>query len=212
MSRCKRGYQAAYIIEWLRATFTYVTFRVNFSSMSESTHTSQADPFYVKRCVVYSLQTDRKTWHTGMKVPPNPLSVPPNDVKRNLAVFCRSARDVHMPCIQIQHCFRREELCHLRDCYPEPFNYCCGTLYAKQTWTPYSCMANRQKSQSCKTFSLWSNDWNWLHSTARFGHTHTKELFSTNHRNTHSWHCTLHDETSKNDMLLTKVSQPKIFA
>ena len=37
-----------------------------------------------------------------------PPSVPLNDVKGILAVFCRLAQGVHISCIQIKHFFRRE--------------------------------------------------------------------------------------------------------
>ena len=63
--------------------------------------TLQGDPSYVKRCscVVFfpTRRYCRKTWHMVMKVhppppPPPPPSVPPNDVKRNLAVFAIQQR------------------------------------------------------------------------------------------------------------------------
>ena len=56
------------LIEWLQATITYETFRVKFSSMSESTHTLQANMSYVNRCSCVFSPAGRKTWHTGMKV------------------------------------------------------------------------------------------------------------------------------------------------
>ena len=81
--------------------------------MSESSQTSQADLCYVKRCscVVFPWKHREKTWQTGTKVNPHPPppSVPPNDVKRVLAVFCHLAQSVHISCIQIQHFVRREE-------------------------------------------------------------------------------------------------------
>ena len=61
--------------EWLRATIAQVPFRVKFSSMSESTQTSQADLCYCEKmflCWYFSLQAGGKTWHTGTKVYPHP--------------------------------------------------------------------------------------------------------------------------------------------
>ena len=61
-----------------------------------------------------SLQTSKiypgiSTANTKKVYPPLSLSrsVPPNNVKRNLAVFWLSAQGVHMSRTQIQHCFRR---------------------------------------------------------------------------------------------------------
>ena len=64
-----------------------------FSSMPESTQTLQADLCYVKRCscVVFFLKPQRKDLtnrHESLPPPPPPSpSVPPNNVKRILAVF-----------------------------------------------------------------------------------------------------------------------------
>ena len=65
------------LIEWLRATITVVPFRVKFSSMSESTQTSQADLCHVKRCscVVFSLK-DLTNRHESLPPPPPPPHPP----------------------------------------------------------------------------------------------------------------------------------------
>ena len=65
-------------IERLRATIALVPFRMKFSSMSESTQTSQADLCDVKRCscVVFSLKAGRKDLtnrHKSLPHPPLPL-------------------------------------------------------------------------------------------------------------------------------------------
>ena len=97
------------IIEWLRATIALVPFRMKFSSMSESTQTSQADLCDVKRCscVFFSVKAGRKDLtnrHKSQPPPPSP-SVRPNDIKRILAGFCRVPQGVHISCIQIlQNC------------------------------------------------------------------------------------------------------------
>ena len=57
--------------EWLRATIMLVTFRVEFSSMSESTQTLQADLCYMWKDVPVLFfpphKQEEKTWHTGLK-------------------------------------------------------------------------------------------------------------------------------------------------
>ena len=64
-----------------------------FSSMSESTQTLQADPSYVKRrsCVVFPYKPLEKTWQGGMKVhPPTPplfLSLCPRMTLKELSIF-----------------------------------------------------------------------------------------------------------------------------
>ena len=62
-------------------------------------------------CVVFSLKPLRKDLTNKSLSPPPPPhphpppspSVPQNDVKKILAVFCRVARGFHISCIQIQH-------------------------------------------------------------------------------------------------------------
>ena len=67
---------------------------------------------YVKicSCVVFPPKTREKRFYKQARKsipPPTPSpSVPPNDVKRILAGFCRVAQGVHISCIQIQHFFR----------------------------------------------------------------------------------------------------------
>ena len=91
-------FQASFMhkrIEWLWATIALVPFWVKFSSMSESTQTSQADLCYVKRCscVFFFLKARRKdlTYRHESLLPP-PLPLCPWMMLKNLSSFlaCRT--------------------------------------------------------------------------------------------------------------------------
>ena len=66
------------VIEWLRAKTTKPPFRVKFSSLSESTQTSQADCVMWKDVPVlfFPSKQGEKTWQTGLKFCPPPPPPP----------------------------------------------------------------------------------------------------------------------------------------
>ena len=100
------------VIERLRATISLVPFSMKFSSTVCQNLPKLCRPTWVMwndvPVLFFSLKPRRKDLtnrHESLPPPPSP-SVPPNDVKRILAGFCRVAQGVHISCIQILHFFR----------------------------------------------------------------------------------------------------------
>ena len=81
--------------------FKYVRIHPNFASRPVWCEKMFLCCFFPKTT---EKRLDKEAQKSTQPPPPSSPSVPPNDVKRILAVFCHVAQGVH-----IQHFFRREE-------------------------------------------------------------------------------------------------------